>query len=75
MNNDILAGNWKQFKGTMLQHWGKLTDDDVEVAAGRREEMLGKLQERYGIAKDEAETQLKDFEESHKAAYSSRFPL
>lgn len=74
MNNDILSGNWKQFKGNMLQRWGKLTDDDLEVAAGRREEMLGKLQERYGIAKEEAETQLKDFEASHKAAYSSRFP-
>ncbi len=74
MNNDILAGNWKQFKGNMLQRWGKLTDDDLEVAAGRRDAMLGKLQERCGLAREEAETHLKEFEETHKAAYSSRFP-
>lgn len=74
MNNEILAGNWKQFKGNMLQRWGKLTDDDLEVAAGRRTEMLGKLQERYGLAIAEAEKQLDEFENSHKAAYSSRFP-
>ena len=74
MNNDILAGNWKQFKGNMLQRWGQLTDDDLEVAAGRRDEMLGKLQARCGLAKEEAEKQLNDFENSHKAAYSSRFP-
>jgi uncharacterized protein YjbJ (UPF0337 family) len=74
MNNDILAGNWKQFKGSMLQKWGKLTDDDVEAAAGRRDVVLGKLQECYGIAQDEAERQIKEFEDSHKLAYASRWP-
>jgi uncharacterized protein YjbJ (UPF0337 family) len=62
MNNDILAGNWMQFKGNMLEQWGKLTSDDLDVAAGRRDQVIGKIQERYGIAKDAAETQLKDFE-------------
>ena len=63
MNNDILAGNWKQFKGNITEQWGKLTDDDLDVAAGRRDQMVGKIQERYGIAKDEAELQLKQFED------------
>ena len=63
MNNDILAGNWKQFKGNIIEQWGKLTDDDLDVADGRRDQMIGKIQERYGIAKDEAELQLKQFED------------
>jgi uncharacterized protein YjbJ (UPF0337 family) len=63
MNNDILAGNWKQFKGKIQEQWGKLTDDDLDVAAGKREQFLGKLQEKYGLAKHEAEKQLKDFED------------
>ena len=68
MNNDILAGNWKQFKGNMLEQWGKLTDDDLDMVAGRRDQIVGKLQERYGFAKDEAERQIKDFEDRYKAA-------
>jgi uncharacterized protein YjbJ (UPF0337 family) len=68
MNNDILAGNWKQFKGNILEQWGKLTGDDLDVAAGRRDQIVGKLQERYGIAKDEAERQIKEFENRFKGA-------
>lgn len=66
MNNDILAGNWKQFKGNIIEQWGKLTDDDLDVAAGRRDQIVGKLQEHYGLAKDEAERQIKDFENRYK---------
>jgi len=65
MNNDILAGNWKQFKGNMLEQWGKLTDDDLDVAAGKRDQLVGKVQEKYGLAKDEAERQVKAFEDRH----------
>jgi len=65
MNNDILAGNWKQFQGKMLEQWGKLTDDDIDVASGRRDQLAGKLQERYGWAKDEAERQIKLFEDRY----------
>ena len=68
MNNDILAGNWKQFRGNMIEQWGKLTDDDLDVAAGRRDQMVGKLQQRYGLAKDEAERQMKAFEDRFTAA-------
>lgn len=66
MNNDILAGNWKQLKGNMLEQWGKLTDDDLDVAAGRREQLAGKIQERYGLTKDQVEAQIKEFEARHQ---------
>jgi uncharacterized protein YjbJ (UPF0337 family) len=65
MNNDVLAGNWKQFKGKMVEEWGKLTEDDLDVAAGRRDQLAGKLQERYGLAKDVAEARIKAFEDRH----------
>jgi uncharacterized protein YjbJ (UPF0337 family) len=50
---DRIQGNWKQFKGKIRQQWGKLTDDDLEKAASRREQLEGRIQERYGISKDE----------------------
>ena len=62
MNEDTIKGNWKQFKGKVKEQWGKLTDDDLDVIAGKRDQMVGRMQERYGIAKDEAEKQLSDWE-------------
>ena len=62
MNEDTIAGNWKQFKGKVKEQWGKLTDDDLDVIADKRDQMVGRMQERYGIAKDEAEKQLSDWE-------------
>ena len=61
MNWDRIEGNWKQLTGKAKVQWGKLTDDDLDVIAGRREQLAGKLQERYGIAKDEAEKQIDDW--------------
>jgi uncharacterized protein YjbJ (UPF0337 family) len=55
MNWDRIEGNWKQMKGRAKAQWGKLTDDDLDVIEGRREQLVGKLQERYGIARDDAE--------------------
>ena len=55
MNWDRVEGQWKQMKGSAKEQWGKLTDDDLDMIAGRRDQFIGKLQERYGIAKDEAE--------------------
>jgi uncharacterized protein YjbJ (UPF0337 family) len=55
MNWDQLKGKWWQFKGSARQQWGKLTDDDLEYIAGHRESLIGKLQERYGLAKEEAQ--------------------
>jgi uncharacterized protein YjbJ (UPF0337 family) len=61
MNNDRMAGNWKQVKGKIKEQWGKLTDDEIDQMEGKSEQLAGKLQERYGMARDEAEKQAKDF--------------
>lgn len=61
MNWDRVEGNWKQFKGTIRENWGKLTDDDLEQVKGNQEQLIGKIQERYGIAKDEAERQVNNW--------------
>ena len=68
MNEDTLQGNWKQFKGKMVEQWGKLTDDDLDVIDGKRQQLVGKIQERAGIARDEAEKQLADWEARHPDA-------
>jgi uncharacterized protein YjbJ (UPF0337 family) len=57
MNWDQVQGQWKQLKGEVKQRWGKLTDDDFDLIAGKRDKLVGKLQERYGIAREEAEKQ------------------
>ncbi len=57
MNHDRMSGNWKQVKGKIKEQWGKLTDDDLDVIAGKRDQLLGRIQERHGIAKDKAERQ------------------
>ncbi|WP_243050507.1 CsbD family protein [Dyella sp. RRB7] len=64
MNDDKIKGQWKQITGKLKEKWGKLTDDDLKVADGNREYLAGKLQEHYGIAKDEAEKQIKEFDRS-----------
>jgi uncharacterized protein YjbJ (UPF0337 family) len=58
MNWDQIEGNWKQFKGRAKQQWGKLTDDDLDRLAGRRDELIGKIQERYGYHRDQAEREV-----------------
>ena len=63
INKDTIEGNWKQFKGKVKEQWGKLTDDDLDVIAGKRDQLVGRLQERAGIARDEAEQQVKDWED------------
>ncbi len=62
MNWDRIEGNWKQLTGQAKAQWGKLTDDDIALVAGRRDQLAGKLQERYGIAKEEAERQLTEWQ-------------
>ncbi len=58
MNWDQIEGNWKQYKGEFVRQWGKLTDDDMDRAAGNREKLEGIIQERYGIAREEAKKQI-----------------
>jgi uncharacterized protein YjbJ (UPF0337 family) len=62
MNWDRIKGNWKQVAGKVKSEWGKLTDDDIDVVAGHRDHLAGKIQERYGIAKEEAEKRLAAWE-------------
>lgn len=66
MNRDIIEGNWKEFKGKVKAQWGKLTDDRLDVIDGKRDQLTGEIQEAYGISKDEAEKQVKDFEKINK---------
>lgn len=61
MNWDQIAGNWKQFKGKVKEKWADLTDDDLTAIEGRRDQLAGKLQERYGYAKERAERELDEF--------------
>ena len=62
MNQDRIEGRWKQLKGKLKEQWGKLTDDDLDVIAGRRDQLLGRIQQRHGLAKDEAGRQSSDSE-------------
>src|SRR5437588_5144292 len=61
MNWDQSEGKWKQVKGNVKQTWGKITDDDLDYIAGKRENLVGKLQERYGMAKEEAQKKADDW--------------
>lgn len=61
MDTDRVAGMWKQMKGKVKQQWGKLTDDDLKQLEGHSDLLAGKLQQRYGLAKEEAQRQAKDF--------------
>ncbi|HEX4913376.1 MAG TPA: CsbD family protein [Vicinamibacterales bacterium] len=54
MNDDILKGKWARLKGRIKEQWGKLTDDEIDELDGRRDQLVGKVQERYGIARDQA---------------------
>jgi uncharacterized protein YjbJ (UPF0337 family) len=61
MNWEQVEGKWMQFKGKAKEKWGKLTDDDLTKAAGRRDALVGRLQQRYGMAKERAEKELDEF--------------
>jgi uncharacterized protein YjbJ (UPF0337 family) len=61
MNWDQVQGKWKQMKGSVKSRWGKLTDDDLDLIAGQKDQLVGKIQERYGIKKDEAQRQIEEW--------------
>jgi uncharacterized protein YjbJ (UPF0337 family) len=71
MNWDRIEGNWKQVTGKVKEKWGKLTDDDLAVINGKQDQFVGRVQERYGIAKDEAERQVKEWADRMLAFNSS----
>jgi uncharacterized protein YjbJ (UPF0337 family) len=66
MNSDQMAGKWKQAKGAAKEQWGKLTDDDLDVIAGQRDKLIGKLQERYGYAREDAQKRADEWLKSGK---------
>lgn len=70
MNWDRIEGNWKQCKGSVKEQWGKLTDDHLDQIAGKRDQLVGKIQENYGIAKDESERQVKDWEHRNQDLFA-----
>jgi uncharacterized protein YjbJ (UPF0337 family) len=61
MNWDIVEGKWTQFKGDVKKQWGKLTDDELDVIAGNREKLVGRIQESYGVSRDNADKQVNDW--------------
>lgn len=61
MNWESVEGNWKEFRGRVREQWGRLTNDEVDVIGGRRDRLVGKLQEHYGIAREEAERQVREW--------------
>ena len=65
MNWDSIKGNWKQMAGSVKEQWGKLTDDDMTIIEGQREQLVGRVQERYGIAREAAEDQVRVWEARH----------
>jgi uncharacterized protein YjbJ (UPF0337 family) len=64
MNWDQIQGNWKQVAGKVRETWGKISDDDFERIAGQRDQLIGAIQQRYGVAKEEAEKQVRRFEDT-----------
>ena len=69
MNWDRISGNWTQWKGRVRERWGKLTDDQLDVVAGRREQLSGRIQDAYGLSSDEADRQLRNWERNLAVEY------
>lgn len=63
---DKIAGSWKEFSGQVRTQWGKLTDDDLEMVKGQRDVLAGRIQQRYGIAKEDANRQIDDWADKLK---------
>jgi uncharacterized protein YjbJ (UPF0337 family) len=72
MNWEQIQGNWKQVTGKAKENWGRLTDDDLNVVAGRRDQLAGLIEERYGVAKEEAEKQLSAWERKASDSWFSK---
>jgi uncharacterized protein YjbJ (UPF0337 family) len=71
MNEEQACGNWMIFKGKIKEQWGKLTDDDLTVLEGNRDQLAGNIEKRYGIAKEEAERQVREFRSRNTDIFGS----
>lgn len=65
MNNDMIQGNWEQIKGNAQKKWGELTDDELDQIGGDKNILMGKIQEKYGKAKEEVQKEIEEFERQH----------
>lgn len=74
MNWDRIQGDWKQLTGHAKERWGKLTDDDLTIVAGRRDQLAGKIQERYGVAVEEAEKQVAEWQRKASDSWFGKPP-
>jgi uncharacterized protein YjbJ (UPF0337 family) len=74
MNEDILQGKWKQFKGEVQKKWGEMTDDELDQIEGQREKLAGKLQEKYGWTKEKADEEINNFVRDTDAAWKRSNP-
>ena len=72
MNWDRIEGNWKQMKGKVKEQWGKLTDDQLDVIAGKRDQLIGTIQTQYGYTKERAEAELNRWAQAHKSPHPER---
>ncbi|MFN7993212.1 MAG: CsbD family protein [Bryobacteraceae bacterium] len=72
MNSDEMQGKWKQLTGAVREKWGKLTDDDLTAIAGKRDQFIGKLQERYGMSREQAERDLDTWERTQQTTDTPR---
>ena len=71
MNWDRVEGSWKQVKGKFKERWGRITDDQLDVIAGKRDQLVGVVQESYGIARDEAEKQVREWEAANERLFDA----
>lgn len=69
MNSDQIEGKWKQLKGSVKQRWAKLTDDDLTMLSGKKDELIGRLQERYGYTREQAETEANEFARANSVTF------
>lgn len=70
MNSDQAKGTWKQVRGKVKEMWGKLTDDDLDVIDGKKDQLVGRVQKAYGVARDDAERQVNDWHRTNPDAFS-----
>jgi uncharacterized protein YjbJ (UPF0337 family) len=75
MNWDQVEGKWKQVSGKVKEKWGKLTDSDLDIISGKRDQLVGVIQERYGVAKEEALKQVDDFTRTLSASSGTHEPV